>query len=82
VSLLVEAGPRMLTALWDEDLVDELVLFHAGGMGGGDAPTLYAGDTQDDPTSLVRRMRAVEAGVAGSDAVTVWRRTGAQTTDL
>jgi diaminohydroxyphosphoribosylaminopyrimidine deaminase/5-amino-6-(5-phosphoribosylamino)uracil reductase len=82
VSLLVEAGPRMLTALWDEDLVDELVLFHAGGMGGGDAPALYAGDTQDDPTSLMRRMRAVEAGVAGSDAVTVWRRTGAQTTDI
>jgi diaminohydroxyphosphoribosylaminopyrimidine deaminase/5-amino-6-(5-phosphoribosylamino)uracil reductase len=81
VSLLVEAGPRMLTALWEEDLVDELVLLHAGGMAGDEAPALYGGETQDDPTSLVRRMRAVEAGVAGSDAVTVWRRTGADATD-
>jgi diaminohydroxyphosphoribosylaminopyrimidine deaminase/5-amino-6-(5-phosphoribosylamino)uracil reductase len=74
VSLLVEAGPRMLSALWDEDLIDELVLFHAGGMAGDGAPPLFVGESQSDPASLHRRMRAVEAGLAGSDAVTVWRR--------
>jgi riboflavin biosynthesis pyrimidine reductase len=74
VSLLVEAGPRMLTALWDEDLVDELVLYHAGGMAGDGAPALYVGESFGDTASLARRMRAVEAGIAGSDAVTVWRR--------
>ncbi len=74
VSLLVEAGPRLLSALWEEDLVDDMVLYHAGGMAGSGAPELFAGDSQEDPASLVRRMRAVEAGLAGNDAVTVWRR--------
>jgi diaminohydroxyphosphoribosylaminopyrimidine deaminase/5-amino-6-(5-phosphoribosylamino)uracil reductase len=77
VSLLVEAGPRMLTALWEEDLIDELVLYHAGGMAGDEAPALYVGESQEDRASLARGMRAVEAGVAGNDAVTVWRRSGA-----
>ncbi len=81
VSLLVEAGPRMLTALWGEDLIDELVLYHAGGMAGDTAPALFVGESQDDPASLQRRMRAVEAGLAGSDAVTVWRRAGTVTED-
>jgi diaminohydroxyphosphoribosylaminopyrimidine deaminase/5-amino-6-(5-phosphoribosylamino)uracil reductase len=76
VSLLVEAGGRMLTALWDDDLVEELVLYHAGGMAGDGAPPFYVGESRGDPTSLARRMRAVEAGLAGSDAVTVWRRSG------
>jgi diaminohydroxyphosphoribosylaminopyrimidine deaminase/5-amino-6-(5-phosphoribosylamino)uracil reductase len=80
VSLLVEAGPRMLSALWDEDLIDELVLYHAGGMGGDGAPALFVGESQEDPASLVRRMRATEAGLAGSDAVTVWRRSEVQDT--
>lgn len=78
VSLLVEAGPRLLTALWEHDLVDELVLYHAGGMAGDGAPALFVGESQEDRTSLVRRMRAVEAGLAGSDAVTVWRRAGGE----
>jgi len=77
VSLLVESGPRLLSALWEDDLVDELVLYHAGGMAGEGAPSLFVGESQEDPTSLKRRMRAVEAGLAGSDAVTVWRRAGA-----
>jgi riboflavin biosynthesis pyrimidine reductase len=76
VSLLVEAGPRMLSALWDEDLVDELVLYHAGGMAGDGAPALFVGESPGDTATLVRRLRAVEAGLAGSDAVTVWRRAG------
>ena len=76
VSLLVEAGPRLLSALWDDDLIDELVLYHAGGMAGDGAPPLFVGESPGDSSSLVRRMRAVEAGLAGSDAVTVWRRAG------
>jgi hypothetical protein len=32
------------------------------------------GESFGDTASLARRMRAVEAGIAGSDAVTVWRR--------
>jgi diaminohydroxyphosphoribosylaminopyrimidine deaminase/5-amino-6-(5-phosphoribosylamino)uracil reductase len=76
VSLLVEAGPRMLSALWDEDLIDELVLLHAGGMAGEGAPALFVGESPGVTATLVRRFRAVEAGLAGSDAVTVWRRAG------
>jgi diaminohydroxyphosphoribosylaminopyrimidine deaminase/5-amino-6-(5-phosphoribosylamino)uracil reductase len=78
VSLLVEAGPRLLTALLEDDLVDELVLYHAGGMAGDGAPALFVGESQEDATSLRRGLRAIEAGLAGSDAVTVWRRAGAE----
>jgi riboflavin biosynthesis pyrimidine reductase len=81
VSLLVEAGPRMLSALWEADLIDELVLYHAGGMAGDGAPALYVGESSGDPATLVRSMRAVEAGLAGSDAVTVWRRSGTEAED-
>ena len=76
-SLLVESGPRLLSALMDEDLIDELVLYHAGGMAGDGAPALFVGESQTDEATLFRRMRAVEAGLAGSDAVTVWRRVDA-----
>jgi hypothetical protein len=31
------------------------------------------GESQEDPSTLQRDYRAVEAGVVGSDAVTVWR---------
>lgn len=73
VSLLVEAGPRLFTALADGGLVDELVLYHAGGFAGEQAPALYVGESQEDAATLLRRFRAVEAGVAEGDAVTVWR---------
>jgi diaminohydroxyphosphoribosylaminopyrimidine deaminase / 5-amino-6-(5-phosphoribosylamino)uracil reductase len=73
VSLLVEAGPRLFGALMDADLIDELVLVHAGGLAGEEAPALFVGEPPDDPATLVRTMRAVEAGIVGSDAVTVWR---------
>jgi diaminohydroxyphosphoribosylaminopyrimidine deaminase/5-amino-6-(5-phosphoribosylamino)uracil reductase len=77
VSLLVEAGARMFSALWEQDLADELVLYHAGGVAGEQAPALYMGRSQEDTGTLERRMRAVEAGLAGNDAVTVWRRVSA-----
>jgi riboflavin biosynthesis pyrimidine reductase len=73
VSLLVEAGPRMFSSLASHGLIDELVLLHAGGLAGEEAPSLYVGESQEDPSTLQRDFRAVEAGVVGSDAVTVWR---------
>jgi riboflavin biosynthesis pyrimidine reductase len=73
VSLLVEAGPRLFGSLMEAGLVDELVLFHAGGLGGEEAPSLYVGQPQEDVSTLERPLRAVGAGVIGDDAVTVWR---------
>jgi diaminohydroxyphosphoribosylaminopyrimidine deaminase/5-amino-6-(5-phosphoribosylamino)uracil reductase len=73
VSLLVEAGPRLFSALVSSGLIDELVVLHAGGLGGEQAPPLYVGESQEDPATLQRDYRAVGAGVVGSDAVTVWR---------
>lgn len=73
-SLLVEAGPRLFSALWQDGLIDELVVVHAGGVFGASAPSLYTGAGQVESNRLEARMRAVEAGIAGGDAVTVWRR--------
>ncbi|HEY5506939.1 MAG TPA: dihydrofolate reductase family protein, partial [Coriobacteriia bacterium] len=73
VSVLVEAGPRLFGSLMSAGFVDELVLIHAGGLGGEEAPALYVGEPQQDPSTLVRPLRAVEAGIVGDDAVTVWR---------
>ena len=73
VSLLVEPGPRLFSALIASSLIDELVVLHAGGLAGEEAPPLYVGESQEDPSTLQRDFRAVEAGIVGSDAVTVWR---------
>lgn len=73
VSLLVEAGPRLFSNLMAADLVDELIVIHAGGLAGEGAPALFTGAAQDDPATLLRPLRAVEAAVIGDDAVTVWR---------
>jgi diaminohydroxyphosphoribosylaminopyrimidine deaminase/5-amino-6-(5-phosphoribosylamino)uracil reductase len=73
VSLLVEPGPRLFGSLMAAGLVDELVLIHAGGLGGEEAPSLFTGEPQDDTSTLDRPLRAVEAAVIGDDAVTVWR---------
>jgi diaminohydroxyphosphoribosylaminopyrimidine deaminase/5-amino-6-(5-phosphoribosylamino)uracil reductase len=71
--VLAEAGPRLFTSLVEGALVDELVLVHAGGFGGKSAPGLFEGEPAVDPRILRRLFRAVEAGVAAEDAVTVWR---------
>jgi diaminohydroxyphosphoribosylaminopyrimidine deaminase/5-amino-6-(5-phosphoribosylamino)uracil reductase len=71
--VLVEAGPRLLTALVESRALDELVIYHAGGFGGTVAPPLYVGESQEDPLTLTRVLRCIEAGCAGGDAVTVWR---------
>jgi len=71
VRLLVEAGPRLFTALVDADLVDELVLYHAGGFVGPSGPGLYRG--AGPRANLEKRFSWLESGGAGEDAVTVWR---------
>ncbi len=76
VAVLAETGPRLFTALWDDDLIDELVVVHAGGAAGEAAPALYRGRALEDVSSLDSRFRAVEAGLAGRDAVSVWRPMG------
>ncbi len=75
-NLLVEAGPRLLTALWGADLIDEIVVVHAGGMFGPTASAAFLGMQEVEEGRLSCRMRPVEAGIEGDDAVTVWRRAG------
>lgn len=70
--VLVEPGPRLFGSLWAASALDELVLYHAGGLGGADAPRLTAGP-EFGGEALERRVRPVEAGLVGVDAVTVWR---------
>ncbi len=71
--VLVEAGPRLLSALWSERLIDELVVVTAGGMAGDSAPDLYRGSADRYGDALHHVMRCVEAGMVGDVAVTVWR---------
>jgi diaminohydroxyphosphoribosylaminopyrimidine deaminase/5-amino-6-(5-phosphoribosylamino)uracil reductase len=74
--VLIEAGPGLLSALWRERLVDELVLLHAGGMAGGTAPALLLGSADTSGFDLAPTMSVVEVGIAGEDAVTIWRPSG------
>ena len=71
--ILLEAGPGLFASLWDQRLIDELVVVTAGGLGGAEAPALYAGAAETDGDDLRARMRATEAGVVGEDAANVWR---------
>lgn len=71
--LLVEAGPRLFTALVGEGLVDELVTVTAGGFAGAAAPALYLGDPQAAEARLLHPFAPVEAGITGDVSVTVWR---------
>lgn len=73
LSILLETGPTLFEAAWSSGEIDELILFHAGGIGGNGAPPLVAGQVAAGRARLPRKMRAVEAGLAGGDAVSVWR---------
>lgn len=76
VDLLVEPGPRLFTALWEERLIDELVTVHAGGMAGRDAPVLFGGTPDrgtDGSCTLAHEMTPLETGLVGDVAVVVWR---------
>jgi diaminohydroxyphosphoribosylaminopyrimidine deaminase/5-amino-6-(5-phosphoribosylamino)uracil reductase len=77
VHLLVEAGPGLFTSFWDEGLIDELILYHAGGVLGADAPSTYGNAAPLTANTVDRCFGVVEAGRAGLDAVTVWRPTEA-----
>jgi diaminohydroxyphosphoribosylaminopyrimidine deaminase/5-amino-6-(5-phosphoribosylamino)uracil reductase len=71
--VLIEAGPAILTALWNARAIDELIVIHAGGMGGNAAPPLFLGGGEIAGGELTPSFRALEAAVRGDDAVTVWR---------
>jgi diaminohydroxyphosphoribosylaminopyrimidine deaminase/5-amino-6-(5-phosphoribosylamino)uracil reductase len=71
--VLVEAGPALFSALWKERLIDEMVLITAGGMSGNAAPPLFLGTADAEGADLAPAFRPVETGIAGGDAVTVWR---------
>ena len=70
--LLVEAGPRLLTALLKSEALDELVVVQAGGMGGCDALSMYQGPADSVGEALSPRLRPVEAGIVSDVSVTVW----------
>lgn len=72
--LLIEPGTRLLTALWAEGLIDELVTVTAGGMAGSSAPSLFSavGDVVGGD-ALDRLLTPVQAGIVGDVSVTVWR---------
>lgn len=73
--VLIEAGPSLFSALWREQLIDELVIVSAGGMGGNAAPPLYLGrpDAAVAGGDLEVRFVPVETGIVENDVVTVWR---------
>ncbi len=71
--LLVEPGPRLLSALWSEGLVDVLVTVSAGGMAGPDAPALYLGSPDRTGEALDHPYAPAEVGIVGDVSVTVWR---------
>jgi diaminohydroxyphosphoribosylaminopyrimidine deaminase/5-amino-6-(5-phosphoribosylamino)uracil reductase len=71
--VLVEAGSRLFTALWDDSLIDELVVVTAGGVAGPSAPPLYRSSEVPTGEALAWQMAATEAAVVGEDAAVVWR---------
>ena len=71
--VLIEAGPRLLTALIESALVDELIVVTAGGFAGSAAPAVFEAAAQSHGDDLVPAFVPVEVGIAGDDVVTVWR---------
>lgn len=71
--VLVEPGPRLLTALWEQRVLDELVVVTAGGMAGASAPLSFLGEGDRAGDALVHRFQPTDAGIVGDVAVTVWR---------
>ena len=70
--LLIEPGPRLLSALHQERLFDRLVIVTAGGMAGSDAPPLFLGEAERNGDGLAAGLAPVEAGIVGDVSVTVW----------
>ncbi len=70
--VLVEPGPRLLSALWERRLIDVLVSVVAGGMAGPDSPAPYAGGRDARDSVLTHVLAPVEAGIVGDVSVTLW----------
>jgi len=70
--VLVEPGPRLLSALWEQRMIDTLVTVVAGGMAGAGSPPPYRGAGDIEGSALRHLMAPVEAGIVGDVAVTVW----------
>jgi diaminohydroxyphosphoribosylaminopyrimidine deaminase/5-amino-6-(5-phosphoribosylamino)uracil reductase len=70
--LLVEAGPRLLTAILAEQALDELTVVSAGGMGGPEASGLFLGEPDRHGEALSPRFSPAEAGIVSDVSVTVW----------
>lgn len=71
--VFVETGPGLLSALWREALIDELVTFTAGGMGGDQAPCAFSGSADVNDGGLAARFLPVWSSIEGEDLVAVWR---------
>lgn len=71
--LLVEPGPRLLTALIEGRKVDALVTVVAGGFAGASAPPLFAGEPQIAAGALSHELIPLEAGIVDDVSVTQWR---------
>lgn len=71
--VLLEAGPGIFTAAWEEGIIDELVAYYAGGVAGSEAPSLYEGTSGGHAGRLLQRMAPTEVGIVGEDVVSVWR---------
>lgn len=71
--LLVEAGPRLFTALWQKGLIDELVVVSAGGLAGSGAPALFEVAEKPGTEVLEHRFEPVKTGIVGDVTATVWR---------
>ncbi|MGD1925566.1 MAG: bifunctional diaminohydroxyphosphoribosylaminopyrimidine deaminase/5-amino-6-(5-phosphoribosylamino)uracil reductase RibD [Paracoccaceae bacterium] len=71
--LLCEGGGSLAAALLSGDLVDELVLFQAGCVIGGDGTPSVRGFGLD-ALDLAPRLRLVDVEAIGRDTVSIWRR--------
>jgi len=71
--LLVETGPGLLSALWSAALIDELVTFTAGGMGGDQAPCAFSGPADVSDGGLAARFVPVWSSIQGEDLLAAWR---------
>jgi len=72
VSVLIEPGARLFTSLVDADLIDELVLVQAGGIGGAEGLAPYE-SVMPYRERMDRLMVPVDCGITGEEAYTVWR---------
>jgi diaminohydroxyphosphoribosylaminopyrimidine deaminase/5-amino-6-(5-phosphoribosylamino)uracil reductase len=71
--VLLEPGPRLFTAAWEDGILDQLVTVSAGGCAGADAPQVFTGTPDRVGDALLGRMKPHEAGIVSDVSVTAWR---------